>query len=93
MLPCQGKALAFLLQNGETLPSCNGRDTMVETNETEDIMIRWICVILAAGAACFLGIAFGLPLAKQAFALGSFGVTYTMLVFAGLVYLFHRVTK
>jgi hypothetical protein len=56
-------------------------------------MIRWICVILAAGAACFLGIAFGLPLAKQAFALGSFGVTYTMLVFAGLVYLFHRVTK
>lgn len=91
MLPCQGKALAFLLQNGETLPSCNGSDTMVERNEEN--MIRWICVILATIAALFIGIAFGLPLQRQAFALGSFGVTYTMLAFVGLVYLFHRVTK
>jgi hypothetical protein len=56
-------------------------------------MIRWICVILATVAALFIAIACGLPLQRQAFALGSFGVTYTMLAFVGLGYLFHRVTK
>jgi hypothetical protein len=55
--------------------------------------MRWIGIIVASIAALWVLRAFFPKLAAEAFNVGGFGITYTMLGFVGLCFAFHKFFK
>jgi hypothetical protein len=69
-----------------------GRKSNRATKGTRN-MLRWIVIILATVAALSILIVLGVPLPRQAFNVGGFGVTWTMLAGFGLLVLFAKFSK